>query len=112
MLQALAKLSEVKGLTTRLPGRPPPRRACGNGMKRRMCLYMEIDVGRRKARLSKEIARIEGEMGKANGQALQAGLRRQGPAAVLDRRKSAAPTSVPPSADSRSCTRAGSPRLG
>ncbi len=67
VLQALAKLNEVKVFDDEAAwaaaAQAAPVAVVGDA---RICLFMEIDVGAEKARIAKEIARIEGEMGKAN----------------------------------------------
>ena len=52
-----------------------------------MCLHMEIDVAAEKARLSKEAARIEGEMTKAHAKLSNEAFVAKAPAAVLDQEK-------------------------
>ena len=53
----------------------------------RMCLYMEIDVAAEKARLSKEIARIDGEVTKANNKLSNEAFVAKAPPAVIDQEK-------------------------
>jgi valyl-tRNA synthetase len=53
----------------------------------RLCLHMEIDVAAEKARLSKEIARIEGEIAKAHSKLSNEAFVAKAPAAVLDQEK-------------------------
>ncbi|MHB1115081.1 MAG: valine--tRNA ligase, partial [Acidovorax defluvii] len=67
VLQALAKLNEVKVFDDEAAwaaaAQAAPVAMVGDA---RLCLHMEIDVAAEKARLSKEIARIDGEITKAN----------------------------------------------
>jgi valyl-tRNA synthetase len=53
----------------------------------RLCLHMEIDVAAEKARLAKEVARIEGEIAKANSKLGNEAFVAKAPAAVLDQEK-------------------------
>jgi valyl-tRNA synthetase len=53
----------------------------------RLCLHMEIDVAAEKARLSKEIARIDGEITKANAKLGNEAFVAKAPAAVIDQEK-------------------------
>ena len=88
VLQALAKLSEVKvfddDAAWAAAAQAAPVAVVGDA---RMCLYMEIDVAAEKARLSKEIARIEGEVAKANNKLSNEAFVAKAPAAVIDQEK-------------------------
>ncbi|HQY39670.1 MAG TPA: class I tRNA ligase family protein, partial [Giesbergeria sp.] len=88
VLQALAKLSEVKVFDDeaawQTAAQAAPVAVVGEA---RMCLHMEIDVAAEKARLSKEIARIEGEMTKAHNKLSNEAFVAKAPAAVLDQEK-------------------------
>jgi valyl-tRNA synthetase len=89
VLQALAKLSEVKVFDDEAAwsqaAQAAPVAVVGEA---RLCLHMEIDVAAEKARLSKEVARIEGEIAKAVGQAVSnEAFVAKAPAAVLEQEK-------------------------
>ena len=88
VLQALAKLSEVKVFDDEAAwaaaAQAAPVAVVGEA---RMCLFMEIDVAAEKARLSKEIARIEGEIAKANGKLSNEAFVSKAPAAVLEQER-------------------------
>ncbi|MDP2771337.1 MAG: valine--tRNA ligase [Giesbergeria sp.] len=88
VLQALAKLSEVKVFDDeaawQTAAQAAPVAVVGEA---RLCLHMEIDVAAEKARLSKEIARIEGEMTKAHNKLSNEAFVAKAPAAVLDQEK-------------------------
>jgi valyl-tRNA synthetase len=88
VLQALAKLSEVKVFDDEAAwaaaAQAAPVAVVGDA---RLCLHMEIDVAAEKARLSKEIARIEGEIAKANGKLANEAFVAKAPAAVIDQEK-------------------------
>ncbi|WP_422845821.1 valine--tRNA ligase [Acidovorax sp. M2(2025)] len=88
VLQALAKLSEVKVFDDEAAwaaaAQAAPVAVVGEA---RMCLFMEIDVAAEKARLAKEIARIEGEIAKANGKLSNEAFVAKAPAAVLEQEK-------------------------
>ncbi len=67
VLQALAKLSEVKVFddeaSWQAAAQAAPVAMVGEA---RICLHMQIDVAAEKVRLAKEVARLEGEISKAN----------------------------------------------
>ena len=88
MLQALAKLNEVKvfddDATWAAAAQAAPVAVVGDA---RMCLYMEIDVAAEKVRLSKEIARIDGEVAKANNKLSNEAFVAKAPAAVIEQEK-------------------------
>ncbi|MCL5740823.1 MAG: valine--tRNA ligase [Betaproteobacteria bacterium] len=88
VLQALAKLSEVKVFDDEAAwaaaAQAAPVAVVGDA---RMCLYMEIDVAAEKARLSKEIARIDGEITKANNKLSNEAFVAKAPPAVIDQEK-------------------------
>ncbi|MFN4120092.1 valine--tRNA ligase [Acidovorax sp.] len=88
VLQALAKLSEVKVFDDEAAwaaaAQAAPVAVVGEA---RMCLFMEIDVVAEKARLRKEIARIEAEIAKATAKLSNEAFVAKAPAAVLDQEK-------------------------
>ena len=53
----------------------------------RDCLYMEIDVTAEKSRLGMELARLEGEITKANGKLGNQSFVARAPAAVIDQER-------------------------
>jgi valyl-tRNA synthetase len=88
VLQALAKLNEVRvfedeaAWATAAQGAPVA--VVGDA---RICLFMEIDVAAEKARLGKELARLEGEIVKANGKLGNESFVARAPAAVIDQER-------------------------
>ena len=88
VLQALAKLNEVKVFDDEAAwaaaAQAAPVAMVGDA---RLCLHMEIDVAAEKARLSKEIARIDGEITKANAKLGNEAFVAKAPAAVIDQEK-------------------------
>jgi valyl-tRNA synthetase len=85
VLQALAKLSEVKVFDDEsnwaAAAKSAPVAVVGQA---RLCLYMEIDVGAEKARLSKEAARLEGELVKGHAKLSNEAFVAKAPPAVLE----------------------------
>ncbi|WP_298213404.1 valine--tRNA ligase [Acidovorax sp.] len=88
VLQSLAKLSEVKVFDDEAAwaaaAQSAPVAVVGDA---RMSLYMEIDIAAEKARLSKEVARIEGEITKANAKLGNEAFVAKAPPAVIDQEK-------------------------
>ncbi|HEY0201254.1 MAG TPA: class I tRNA ligase family protein, partial [Burkholderiaceae bacterium] len=84
LLQALAKLGEVRVFDDesawRIAAQAAPVAVVGDA---RLCLFMEIDVAAEKTRLGKEVARIEGEIAKANTKLGNEAFVARAPAAVI-----------------------------
>jgi len=88
VLQALAKLNEVRVFSDEAAwaaaAQAAPVAVVGEA---RICLYMEVDVAAEKARLGKELARLEGEIVKANGKLGNESFVARAPAAVIDQER-------------------------
>ena len=88
VLQALAKLSEVKVFESEADwaaaAQAAPVAVVGDA---RLCLFMEIDVAAEKARLSKEVARLEGEITKATAKLSNEAFVAKAPPAVIEQEK-------------------------
>ena len=88
VLQALAKLSEVRVFedeaTWAAAAQAAPVAVLGEA---RICLFMEIDVAAEKARMGKELARLEGEIVKAHGKLSNESFVARAPAAVIDQER-------------------------
>ncbi|RMW97866.1 valine--tRNA ligase [Allofranklinella schreckenbergeri] len=88
VLQALAKLSEVKVFASEAEwaqaAAAAPVAVVGDA---RLCLFVEIDVAAEKARLNKEIARLEGEVKKAQGKLANEAFVAKAPPAVIEQEK-------------------------
>jgi len=84
LLQALAKLSEVKAFASEADyssaTRASPVAVSGNA---RLALHVEVDVGAERERLGKEIARLEGEIAKAKTKLDNPSFVERAPAAVV-----------------------------
>ncbi|KFJ10468.1 valine--tRNA ligase [Delftia acidovorans] len=88
VLQNLAKLSEVKVFDDETAWAEAAQAApvCVVG-EARLALFVEIDVAAEKARLSKEAARLEGEITKANAKLGNEAFVAKAPPAVIDQEK-------------------------
>ncbi|KQP17579.1 valine--tRNA ligase [Pseudorhodoferax sp. Leaf265] len=88
VLQALSKLAEVKVFDDeaawQAAAQSAPVAVVGEA---RLALYVEVDVAAEKARLGKEVARIEGEIAKANGKLSNEAFVAKAPPAVIEQEK-------------------------
>jgi valyl-tRNA synthetase len=88
VLQALAKLSEVKIFDSEpawaAAAQAAPVAVVGEA---RLCLYMEIDVAAEKVRITKEVGRVRGELAKANGKLSNEAFVAKAPPAVIEQER-------------------------
>ncbi|MBK6568569.1 valine--tRNA ligase [Candidatus Aalborgicola defluviihabitans] len=88
VLQALAKLSEVKLFADEAAwataAQSAPVAVVGEA---RVCLYMEVDVAAEKARLGKEVLRLEDQITRANTKLGNEAFVAKAPAAVLEQER-------------------------
>jgi valyl-tRNA synthetase len=88
VLQALAKLSEVKVFESEAEwaaaAQAAPVAVVGEA---RLCLFIEVDVAAEKIRLTKEAARLEGEIAKATGKLSNEAFVAKAPPAVIEQEK-------------------------
>jgi valyl-tRNA synthetase len=88
VLQALAKLSEVKvfddDASWAAAAQAAPVAVVGEA---RLCLFMEVDVAAEKLRIGKEIARLDDQIGKANLKLSNEAFVAKAPPAVIDQER-------------------------
>ncbi len=88
LLQALAKLSEVKVFTEEAEwaaaAQAAPVAVVGQA---RLCLFMEVDIAAEKIRMTKEAARLEGEIAKATTKLSNEAFVAKAPPAVIEQEK-------------------------
>ncbi len=88
VLQALAKLSEVKVFSDeaswQAAAQTAPVAVVGEA---RVCLFVEVDIAAEKIRLAKEVARLEDQIAKANVKLGNEAFVAKAPAAVLEQER-------------------------
>ena len=88
VLQALAKLSEVKVFADeaswQAQAQSAPVAVVGQA---RVCLFVEVDVAAEKIRLGKEVARLEDQIAKAQVKLSNEAFVAKAPAAVLEQER-------------------------
>jgi len=88
VLQSLAKLSEVKVFETEAEwvaaAQAAPVAVVGEA---RLCLFIEVDVAAEKIRLTKEAARLQGEIAKATGKLSNEAFVAKAPPTVIEQEK-------------------------
>ncbi len=88
VVKALAKLNEVRLFDDEAAwaqaAQAAPVAVVGEA---RLCLFVEVDVGAEKARLAKEVARLESEMAKAQGKLGNEAFVAKAPPAVLEQER-------------------------
>jgi valyl-tRNA synthetase len=88
VLRSLAKLSEVKVFSDeaswQAAAQAAPVAVVGEA---RLCLHMEIDIAAEKARLSKEAARLEGEIAKTTSKLGNEAFVAKAPPAVIEQER-------------------------
>ncbi|TBO34289.1 valine--tRNA ligase [Aquabacterium lacunae] len=87
VIKALAKLSEVKLLDEAAFAQATTMAPVAVQGEARLALHVEIDVEAEKARLTKEVARLEGEIAKAQAKLGNESFVARAPAAVVEQEK-------------------------